>query len=148
MQGRNIKLYGIAAPLRSQTCANGRGRGYRCGQEALFWLSEWLADNSVECHILGQTQKGTLIGICLLGAYDIGAALVNAGWAVADTRKTKIYEPYQKQALKNKRGLWQGSFYMPWDWQKIQQRRPKKRRTTLGLERSSEKDFWSDLFGG
>ena len=59
----------------------------------------------------------------MLGPYDIGAALVNAGWAVADTRQTQVYIPYQNQALANKRGLWQGEFYMPWDWEKIQARK-------------------------
>ena len=81
-----------------------------------------------------------MIGTCALGAYDIGAAIVNAGWAVAYPKHTDIYMPYQTQAGQNKRGLWQGDFYMPWDWRKIQAQKPKikiikpktpKRRTIL-----------------
>ena len=87
-----------------------------------------------------EDQNGNMVGVCSLGAYDIGAALVNAGWAVAYTKHTDIYMPYQQQAQNNARGLWQGEFYMPWDWRKIQQRKPKikiinkpkeKRRRTL-----------------
>ena len=71
-----------------------------------------------------QDAKGNMVGTCSLGAYDLGAALVNAGWAVAYTKYTDIYVPYQVQAQENGRGLWQGDFYMPWDWRKLQARKP------------------------
>ena len=45
-----------------------------------------------------QDAKGNMVGTCSLGAYDLGAALVNAGWAVAYTKYTDIYVPYQVQA--------------------------------------------------
>ncbi len=121
--GRAIKLYGVAAPYKSQTCADSSGKGYKCGQQSISWLSNWLADNDVKCHILSEDDRGNAYGVCMLGPYDIGAALVNSGWAVADTRQTKIYLPYQEQAVANRRGLWQGEFYMPWDWEKIQARK-------------------------
>ena len=71
-----------------------------------------------------QDNKGNMVGVCFLGEYDIAAALVNAGWAVVYSRHTDIYMPYQIQARKNANGLWQGEFYMPWDWRKIQSRKP------------------------
>ena len=118
-----VKLFGVAAPDISQTCANASGAGYRCGQQSVSWLSEWLADNEIACHIINRTEQGVLNGVCLLGDYDIGAAIVNAGWAVANIRQSKIYLPYQQQASSNKRGLWQGEFYMPWDWQRFKNRK-------------------------
>ena len=123
MNGRIIKLFGVAAPDISQTCADSSGRGYKCGHQAVSWLSNWLAENEIKCHIISEDERGVLNGVCMLGAYDIGAALINAGWAVADIRQSQIYVPYQNQALSNKRGLWQGEFYMPWDWEKIQSRK-------------------------
>ena len=76
-----------------------------------------------------------MVGTCSYGPYDIGAAIVNAGWAVAYTKYTDAYVPYEYQAQQNKRGLWQGQFYKPWDWRKIKQRkatvkiiRPKKKK--------------------
>lgn len=123
MNGRVVKLFGVAAPDISQTCADASGRGYKCGHNSIVWLSDWLADNQVECHIISEDERGVLTGVCLLGPYDIGAAITNAGWAVADIRQTRIYAPYQQQAVSNRRGLWQGNFYMPWDWKKIQGRR-------------------------
>lgn len=124
INGHYFRLYGVAAPALNQTCADGTGRSYNCGRQSAAWLSSWLQDNQLECHVMQQDQKGNMVGTCSLGAYDIGAALVNAGWAVAYTQYTDVYVPYQQQAQDNARGLWQGEFYMPWDWRKIQARKP------------------------
>lgn len=125
IQGGYLKLYGVDAAEANQTCADRHGRSYKCGRDAALWLKSWITGNEIECRILKQDRKGNMIGTCSLGEYDIGAALVNSGWAVADTKSTDIYFPYQKQAIANKRGLWQGKFYMPWDWRKLQTKKPK-----------------------
>lgn len=144
LRGRTVKLFGVAAPEVSQTCADDQGRGYRCGQQALSWLRGWLANNPLRCHILGEDKKGILTGVCMLGQYDIGAAIVNAGWAVADTRQTQVYLVYQNQASQNRRGLWQGKFYMPWDWQKIKAR--KANIKIIKPKNAKKKSAWSNLF--
>ena len=118
MYGNYFKLYGIDAPESNQTCANRSGRSYNCGREAAMWLKSWIGENELECHVIRQNTKGDMEGTCSYGPYDLGAALVNAGWAVANVNVTDIYYPYEMQAQENKRGLWQGQFYMPWDWQK------------------------------
>ena len=142
--GRIVRLFGIAAPDISQTCADSQGRGYRCGQQSISWLRGWLADNILSCHIINEDKQGVLTGVCVLGPYDIGAAIVNAGWAVADTRQTNVYTSYQNQASKGKRGLWSGTFYMPWDWQKI-----KNRKANIKIIKPKEqrrKSIWSNVF--
>lgn len=140
INGRYFRLFGIDAPERNQTCADATGRSYSCGYQAAEWLSSWIQNNTLECKVIQKDGNGNMIGTCALGAYDIGAAIVNAGWAVAYPKHTDIYMPYQTQAGQNKRGLWQGDFYMPWDWRKIQAQKPKikiikpktpKRRTIL-----------------
>lgn len=123
INGQVIRFFGIAAPDIKQTCARGDGRGYRCGQSSAIWLSEWLRDYVVECHLIRQNQQGLITGMCMLGDYDIAAAIVNAGMAVANYGESKVYLPYQEQAARNRRGLWEGKFYMPWDWAKIQNRK-------------------------
>ena len=88
-----------------------------------------------------QDKKGNIVGTCALGEYDLGAALVNAGWAVAYTKYTDIYVPYEQQAQLNGNGLWQGKFYKPWDWRALQAQKPKikvikpkkRRENFLGL---------------
>ena len=139
ISGHYFRLFGIDAPESNQTCADGTGRPYHCGQQAAAWLKSWLQDNELESRVIQRDANGNMVGVCSLGAYDIGAALVNAGWAVVYSKHTDIYTPYQTQAQNNGRGLWQGEFYMPWDWRKIQARKPKikvinqkpKRKRTL-----------------
>lgn len=143
LTGRIVKLFGVAAPDISQTCADSQGRGYRCGQQAISWLNRWLSDNTLRCHIINEDDRGVLTGVCMLGQYDIGAAIINAGWAVADVRQTQIYTAYQNQASQNRRGLWQGKFYMPWDWQKIKAR---KANIKVIKPKSERKSVWSGLF--
>ncbi|MBP3346935.1 MAG: thermonuclease family protein [Alphaproteobacteria bacterium] len=124
INGRFFKLYGIDAPELNQRCADGNGRSYSCGKVAARWLRDWIMDNPLECRIMQQDKKGNMVGNCALGPYDLGAAIVNAGWAVAYEKYTEIYVPYEQQAKMNRRGLWRGKFYKPWDWRQIQQQRP------------------------
>lgn len=120
-----FRLYGIDSPDYNQSCANGQGRSYRCGVEAGSWLKSWIQDNVLECRVMQQDENGNMVGTCALGQYDLGAALVNAGWAVAFVKYTDVYSPYEEQARNNRRGLWQGQFYMPWDWRVLQAQKPK-----------------------
>lgn len=122
IRGRYFKLFGIAAPEISQTCADGNGRSYNCGKQAASWLKGWIEDGELECRVIQQDTRGNMVGTCSYGPYDLGAALVNAGWAVAYTKYTDVYVPYELQAQQNRRGLWQGQFYKPWDWRKIKER--------------------------
>lgn len=139
--GRYFRLFGISAPIANQTCTDGKGRAYRCGKQAALWLKEWIDDEELECHVIQQDTTGNMVGTCAFGPYDISAALVNAGWAVANPKYADayaIYAVYEDQAQKNRRGLWEGQFYKPWDWQKMQNRkgkvkiiRPKKKKPGL-----------------
>lgn len=118
INGGRLQLYGIDAPEMNQSCANSQGRSYRCGQEAANWLKSWIGNYTLSCQVMGQAANGNYVGICSLGDYDIGAALVNAGWAVANREESEIYIPYEQAARQGRNGLWGGRFYMPWDWRK------------------------------
>ncbi len=141
MDGRYIRLFAIDAPEADQTCANKMGRAYHCGRVAATWLRDWLMDNPVECHIMQQDKKGNMMGVCSLGQYDIGAALVNAGWAIAYTKYSDVYVPYQEQAMSRRDGLWQGKFYSPEDWRKMKARKPNIKITKPKKERKSMLNF-------
>ena len=137
MDGHYIRLFAIDAPEADQTCANKMGRAYHCGRVAATWLRDWLMDNPVECHIMQEDKNGNMMGVCSLGQYDIGAALVNAGWAIAYTKYSDIYVPYQEEAMARRDGLWQGKFYSPEDWRKMKAKKPNIKITKPKKERKS-----------
>ena len=125
LDGIKIKLFGIEAPEPTQTCENKYGNSYICGKESIIWMRNWLNHKNIRCRLLSQIQNGWTTGICFSddGQYDVAAAIVGAGWAVAYTEHTQIYIPYEQKAAEEKRGLWAGRFYKPWDWRKIQSRK-------------------------
>ena len=124
IQGYYFRLYGIDAPDTDQTCADKNKRSYKCGQKAATWLRDWILDYELECRVMQQDQRGNMAGVCFLGEYDLGAAIVTAGWALAATKYTDIYAPYEQEARRNKNGLWSGSFYRPEDWRVLRTQKP------------------------
>ena len=139
VQGITVKLFGIAAPDLRQTCADKHGSGYYCGRAAATWLRNWLGDQDVTCHILGDVIRNRATGACFTDEYkyDVAAVVTNAGWAVAYVKNTDVYVPYEQQAAEKHRGLWEGEFYKPWDWEKIQNRKVEIKIHTPEPKRSS-----------
>ena len=135
-----IRLYGIAAPVHTQTCADNKGHAYACGKKAARWLQNWILDGEIECRILQKTKKQR-IATCSYGVYDLGAALVISGWAIA-LPQNEVYIPYEMEAQKNHSGMWSGKFYKPWDWEKIQNLKPKIK---IIKPKSNKKRLWDYL---
>lgn len=121
--GRYVRLFGVDAPDNDQICSNANGSAYNCGEEAASWVRSWIDNNPIDCYLLKVEPNGQDKATCVWGDYDIGAALVGAGWALANTRETDIYRPYEAKAKTESSGLWQGTFYAPEDWRDIKRRR-------------------------
>lgn len=121
--GRYVRLFGVDAPDTDQVCSNSTGSSYNCGEEAASWVRGWIDQNPIDCYILKVNPNGQDLATCIWGEYDIGAALVGAGWGIANTRETTIYAPYEAKAQSESSGLWQGSFYAPEDWRDIKRSR-------------------------
>lgn len=124
IQGFYFRLYGIDAPDSDQTCADKNKRSYKCGLKAATWLRDWILDYELECRVMQRDQRGNMAGVCFLGEYDLGAALVASGWALAAAKYTDIYVPYEQEARRNKNGLWSGTFYRPEDWRILKAQKP------------------------
>ncbi len=143
LEGIKIKLLGIDAPDLDQVCVNQMKENYSCGKMSIIWLQDWLNGKEVSCRILSKIEQGWTTGSCFTdnNQYDVAAVIVNAGWAVAYTRTTDVYVPYEQQAMSARRGLWSGTFYKPWDW-----RRMKNRKFTIKIKNPHKKsggfDFW------
>ena len=122
MEGLYIHMYGIDAPDPQQLCADQNGSQYKCGIKSLNWLEDWINGRILRCHLLTRIIRGHVTGVCFAdnGKYDVAAAVVNAGWALAYTPRTNVYAPYERQAKYARRGLWRGRFYRPWEWRQKQ----------------------------
>ena len=126
--GQNtIRLYGLATPVIDQKCQDGTGHTYDCGYVAARMLKDFVSGDDVTCRVMNFNAQNELMAACSVGSFDIGAAMVEAGWAIALPAVSQIYLPYQQKAQEGKKGLWIGRFQMPWEWmaqQKQAQERP------------------------
>lgn len=119
INGRYVRLFGVDAPDNDQICSDAKGMSYNCGREAASWVVGWIDNNPIDCYLLQVNPNGVNVATCVWGEYDIGAGLVGAGWAIANTNETNIYAPYEAKAQANSYGLWAGTFYSPQDWRDI-----------------------------
>jgi len=114
--GTRVHLFGIDAPELEQTCTDGRGAGWRCGQTAASMLLRAVRGKTVACEGDSRDADGDLIAVCRVDGEDISRRLVRIGAAVADRRYSKAYVDEQEAARSAKSGIWRGAFTMPWDW--------------------------------
>lgn len=115
LDGRRMRLAGIDAPEPRQTCADAQGKLYNCGRVSEVALAQKLVGKTVVCEEIGSPRASSVVAICRLGEEDIGAWLVSEGLAVAERVGEVRYARQEAEASRAKRGLWAGSFTMPWD---------------------------------
>ncbi|MBF9232104.1 thermonuclease family protein [Microvirga sp. BT350] len=113
LRDTRIRLKGIDAPELDQTCLKA-GQSYPCGEQARNALIAIILKQQVECRLSGRDRYKRPLAHCAVGGKDIGARMVEEGWAVA-------YGGYAgEEALARRRsaGLWAGTFEYPRDWRR------------------------------
>jgi endonuclease YncB( thermonuclease family) len=113
--GERVRLFGIDAPEKGQTCRGPRGRLWPCGRVAARALEALIAGRPVVCQASARGRYGRAIGRCLVARTDLSAWMVGAGWALAYRRYSRRYVPHECAARLARRGLWSGRFEAPWD---------------------------------
>lgn len=116
MGQHTVRLYGIASPVIDQTCWDNGGHTYECGYVSARMLKDFVNGDDVNCRVMNINAQNELMAACTVGSFDIGAAMVEAGWAIALPAVTQIYLPYQQKAQEGRKGMWEGRFQMPWEW--------------------------------
>lgn len=116
IHGNRIRIHGIDAPESDQICRTRTGKRWLCGQEAANALADRLGRSSIRCVGESFDRFGRLIAVCYRGSEDIAGWMVTQGWAVAFRRFSLDYVPQEEAAQRGRRGLWAGTFDMPWDW--------------------------------
>ena len=118
IEGTKIRLHGIDAPETEQTCVDGGGNEYPCGERATKALTEIIGNNHVRCEGDQRDRYGRLIATCYVDGTDINAEMVLQGWALAYQRYSKDYVDEEARAMDDHAGMWLGEFLTPWDWRK------------------------------
>lgn len=145
-----IRLFGIASPLVGQNCTDQNGHSYECGYVAARMLKNFVSGDEISCRIMNVNAQNELMAACSVGTFDIGAAMVEEGWAIALPTITPIYVPYQTKAQQAKKGLWAGRFQMPWEWEaqqkQIQEQKAKIKVPNLPSPQTKKKKSIFDVF--
>ncbi len=127
-----IRLIGIDAPEMDQSCQDEHAQSYRCGQMAKQVLQRLIRSRPVRCASDRRDQYGRRLAVCYVGQYNLNAEMVQRGWAVVyryrpkkrrNSQSNKQYNTpnYSAQAQRarlDRRGLWRGTFQLPWKWRR------------------------------
>lgn len=116
LAGHRIRLAGIDAPERDQTCTTAAGELWRCGDVARARLRELVRAATVQCQPRTYDRYGRVVAQCEVRdrATELGRQLVREGLALA----TEGYLLEQADASLRHIGLWQGRFERPSDWRR------------------------------
>ena len=121
--GTRVRLYGIDAPEGPQSCNDAAGAAYPCGERAAAALRELVRGKTVHCDPRGLDEYRRTVAICTADGIDLNAEQVETGMAVAYQDISPLYLPNEERAKENRRGVWAGSFQMPWDYRREARRR-------------------------
>ncbi|WP_363091799.1 thermonuclease family protein [Nitrobacter sp. 62-23] len=87
----------------------------RCGAKAANKLDRFITGRSVSCEGVGRDQYGSVVAICSIDGEDVATWLVGNGLAFDWPRYSKgRYADAQKDAERASRGVWAGSYVVPW----------------------------------
>lgn len=112
------RLHGIDAPETAQQCQTAGG-SYACGERARAELARLVAGQDLSCAQLDRDSYGRAVVRCRRrDGLDIGAEMVERGWAMAYRRYGTDYVAQEERARGARRGIWQGSFAEPSAWRR------------------------------
>jgi len=119
LDGQRIRLWGIDAPERSQTCDGRNGDTYLCGTDSTAVLRELTNNRTVTCTERGHDRYKRSVAVCRTEAGEINAAMVRRGWAVDYVKYSRgAYATEEAAAKAEGLGIWSGRFTMPADYRR------------------------------
>ncbi len=97
-----VRLMGIVAPDKDQTCDDGQWHPAPLAKKALETI---IAGRAVSCRQVDQDGAGRPVGQCHAGSDDLQAMMVSAGWAWTFGTYGNLYEPEERDAVARKAGV-------------------------------------------
>jgi endonuclease YncB( thermonuclease family) len=134
LRGKGIRLFGIDAPEYRQTCDDAKGRSYDCGKEAAKVLRELIRGRKISCLQKERDRYRRSVAVCRNGDVELNQEMVRLGWAIAYRRHSFSYVAAEREARKNKRGIWVGTFVVPEDYRNQSARKPNGAQIDEGEE--------------
>ncbi len=120
LSNRTVRLEGIEAPDRSQTCAKPGGKRWDCAATAREALSRLVRGRRVSCLLSSDTGgSNPATGRCTANGLDIAAELVAKGHVFAQSGLFAAYGSRESEAKTAKLGLWAGDAVRPADWRAV-----------------------------
>ncbi|GAB3443287.1 thermonuclease family protein [Insolitispirillum peregrinum] len=113
---KHIRLIGIDAPEKRQTCMRWLIIPSSCGKQATLILTEMVKRKTVTCDIVDTDRYGRLVGRCFVGDTDLNREMVRRGWALSYW--TNDYKQEEGEARLAKAGIWATRFEKPSDFRK------------------------------
>jgi endonuclease YncB( thermonuclease family) len=111
---QRLRLLGVDAFERLQTCGDGHGGRWYCGAVATARLKQLVATPGFACRVDPEfvDRHAREFAVCSVGGKDVGTTLVSEGLAFAYGRRTS-YVHIEEEAKSARRGAWAGSFVRP-----------------------------------
>ncbi len=102
-----LRLQGVQAPRRGQTCQHDNETRYDCGAAAADALAALVRGHLMACRLNGRDPVGRPLALCESGGRDVNRAMVAGGWARAQV-DTPTFGDVEAEARSRQIGLWRG----------------------------------------
>ena len=111
---QRLRLYGVDAFERTQTCHDAEGKVWDCGSVATARLRQLVETPGFHCEVDEEfvDRHAREFAACISEGKDVGAILVSEGLAFAYGRRTRYVE-IESEAKAAHRGAWAGNFVRP-----------------------------------
>jgi endonuclease YncB( thermonuclease family) len=120
INGEKIRLLGIDAPEYLQKCFNEKQQPYNCGHISYQFLFDLANNKNIDCFYAQKDIYNRYLAYCFLEEVSISNEILKNGMAVIYSFKYASDEEIklEKQAQKQKLGIWRGAFELPKDFRK------------------------------
>ena len=116
-----VRLFGIEAPKKAQSCDDGQ---WHPGPLAKKALEDFIAGRPVTCKQVDvDTATNRPVAQCFAGDDDLQALMVSAGWAWSFGRYGDRYAPEERDAIARKLGVHGHRCSPPSQWRSQQRDR-------------------------
>ena len=108
-----VRLFGIDAPERDQTCQRSDGADWACGAWVTGEVRRAFEGRRAACEDLGTDRYDRVIARCRVAGRDMADTIVRAGLAQAYRRYSRDYVDAEKAALVAGRGIFAAQMIAP-----------------------------------